>query len=55
VAVPDRRRVDLPACLLLAWVLVMGSLYARAMLAERGRALAAPVVAVAERLGLATR
>jgi hypothetical protein len=50
----SRRRADLPAWALLAWVAVMGTLYARTMLAERGRALAAPVAAVAARLGLTT-
>lgn len=49
------RRFDLPVCALAVWVAVMGALYVRAMAAERGEALRAPIAAVAARLGLSTR
>ena len=44
----------MPAWLLLAWVVVMGTLYMRSMAAERGAAMLAPVASIAARLGLAS-
>lgn len=46
------RRFDLPVWLLAAWVALFGTLYARAMAAERGRDMLAPIAAIAEKLGL---
>ena len=51
---PARSGLDLPAWLLLAWVVVMGTLYMRSMAAERGAAMLAPVASIAARLGLAS-
>jgi hypothetical protein len=51
----SHRKFDLPVWLLAAWIAVMGTLYVRAMAAERGRAMLAPIIAVAGNLGLTSR